>query len=349
MFPNSSTSNTLTPFAQHLEQIAAKEELQALIQFSFLKPYLAELSDACKVDNLELIVLKGAALAETIYPRPSLRLFGDIDVLIRASDVIRARTLLETLGYAADEGQWRELIEGYNCQVNFFKHPERGAVVVELHTQLINNPFFYGMVQFEEAAVWARAESACLAGKSALVLGPEDQLLHLCQHLACHYLAAPRSLRDIDQLCRACAIDWPLFLTIAERSSAKAACFASLYVVHHLLGTPLPQSTLDELAPGFGRRLLEQLAITRASDLTESRTEALRFPLLMQLLETPAARRRAILQILFPSSRWLISHYYFDRYSATVPAHLTWQSHLALIAAHWTALFRRLGRLMRKH
>jgi len=347
MTSKSPTSDIITSLARSLEDMAAEEEIQSLIQFSFMKPYLAELLDACRDANLDLIVLKGAALAETIYPRPSLRLFGDLDVLVRASEAKRVRSLLEFLGYVGDARHWGELVDGQNCQVNFFKHPERGVVVVELHTQLVNNPFFFGMVRFEEEAVWARAESARLAGREALVLGPEDQLLHLCLHLACHYLSAPRSLRDIDQLCRARAIDWPLFLTIAGRSGAQVACFASLFSVQHLLGTPVPQSTLDELAPRFGRRMLERNSAERAVDISESRTEALRFPLLMQFLETPAARWHAVRQILLPSPHWLISHYYFDRYSGTEPSTLTWQAHLALIAAHWAALLRRLARMIR--
>ena len=319
--------------------MATQEEIQALVQFSFFRVYLAELLVACSESHIDLLVLKGPALAETVYPRPSLRLFGDLDVLVRASEISPARALLESLGYTPEPRQWEDLVQGRYCQTNFFKHPERGAVVVELHTELINNPFFFGVVRLD-AGVWERAEAACLAGEAARVLGPEDQVLHLCLHLACHYGAAPRSLRDIDQVCRARALDWPLLVDITRRSRASAACFAGLFACADLLGTPVPASALDALAPRFGRGLLERLTIARAADIGQERTEWLRFPLLWLLLETSGARWNALRHVFVPSPRWLSAHYYLDVFGETEPPSLSRRAYFALLRAHWSSLLR---------
>ena len=342
-----------------------QEEVTALVQFAFFRPHLAELLHACTGTRLDLLVLKGAALAETVYPRPSLRRFGDLDVLVHRADAGRARTVLESLGYVVDPLQWDELAGGRDGQANFFKHTDRGSVVVEMHTELINNDLFFGQVHVEEGGLWSRAQSVHLAGVEAETLGTEDQILHLCLHLAGHSLAAPQSLRDIAQVVSVSPIEWPLFVRLAHEAGAGAACFAALFAASRLLGTPIPATVLDALAPRFSRASLERVAEARAADSIEdvaaARTERLRLPLLWHLLGSPQGRSRALWRIVFPARQWLISHYYYDRFDPPaasrrtrwVPEHprLTASNaahyaltFLTLYGVHWAALLRRVMR-----
>lgn len=351
------------PFAQHLAEGAAREEVASLVQFTFFRPHLAALLRGGAEARLDILVLKGAALAETVYPRPSLRGFGDLDILVRRADAARARTVLELLGYVLDPLQWEDLVRGRDCQTNFFNHTERGTVVVELHTALINNDLFLGQFRVDDAALWDRARPARLAGEEARALGPEDQILHLCLHLAGHSLAAPRSLRDIAQVCSVRTIDWTLFVRVARSAGAGAVCFAALFAAARLLGTPIPTAVLDALAPRAGRARLERMAEVRAADsITDpaaARTERLRFPLLWHLLGSPQARGRALWRIVFPSRQWLISHHYFDRFDPPeVPRRTRWTpgsprltagnaAHYALTfftlyGVHWASLLRRI-------
>ncbi len=294
--------------ARRLAERTAQEETQALVQFAFLRPYLAEFLTACAGASLDILVLKGAALAETVYSRPSQRMFGDMDILARPDQAERVRAVLESLGYVVDQRQWNALSNGRGCQANFFQHPERGPVVIELHTALINNPLF-ASIRLDSEGMWERACSVRLAGVAARVLGPEDQILHLCLHLACHYLAAPRSLRDIDQVCRVCDMDWLRLVALARNARVSSVCFACLFAASRLFGTPIPNTVLDDLAPRRGRQRLESLAVARAQDMEEASTEHLRFPLLWLLLPTRRARASALWRTLFPARDWLITHY----------------------------------------
>ena len=282
-------------------------EIAAFAQFAFFRPYLADLLDACASANLNLIVLKGAALAETVYPRPSLRPYGDLDVLVRVSDTSRAKALLETLGYGVDPLVWDDLLDRRSCQANFFQHTPRGPVVVELHTDLLNNPLFFSPTPLVTEGLWKRTLRVRLAGADAWVLGPEDQLLHLCHHLACHYFAAPQSRRDIAQVCAVREIDWPLFVTLARQATASSICFSGLSAASHLFDFPISVSVLDELAPRVGRGHLKRLLQACAADLALSPPE--RLHLLWHLLETSRRRRHALHRIVFPTRRWLAAHY----------------------------------------
>ncbi len=319
------------PLAQRLAAQAARDEETTLLRFFQFHGHLSDLLRAAEREGLEVIVLKGAALAETVYPRPGLRPFGDLDILVRPSDAVRARILLESLGYVVDSAQWSALACRDDGQANFFKDaPTDGnaslaPVVVELHTDLINNDLLWGGIRVDAGGVWRRARRARLAGSAARVLGPEDQLLHLCLHLAGHYLAAPQSLRDIHQVCRTSAPEWPLFVRQARESRAATMCFAGLFAAAALLGTPIPPRVLDALAPRRGRRVLERVGAARAADTTPAGTEHLRLPLLWLLLDGWRPRLTALWRVVFPSPRWLAAHYYHDLFdgdaSPTFPSH----------------------------
>lgn len=196
-------------------------------------------------------------------------------------------------------------------------------------------------MRVDEAGLWGRARAARLAGTAALVLGPEDQILHLCLHLAGHYLAAPQSLRDIAHVVPASPIDWDLLIRLARAAGAGPACFAGLVAAARLLGTPVPSPVLDALAPRAGRVRLERLALARAADSLEDPTapgtERLRPALLWHLLGSPAARLRAAWGILFPSRQWLLVHYAPERVGPLRPPPI-----LRLRAVHWAALGRRV-------
>ncbi len=323
-------------------------DLAALVQGLFFRPHLAALLQSSAAAGLEMIVLKGAALAETLYPRPGLRPFGDIDVLVHQGDAPRTRTLLERLGYIVAPAAWDALMQGADTQANFFKHTERGVVVVELHTDLLSNGFFRGHVQLDADGLWSRARPAHLADTDALILGPEDQLLHLCLHLAGHYCFAPQSLRDIDLLCRCTPMDWPLFTRLAEEAHTAPLSFAALSAAATVVETPVPAAVLSALTPKHGAARLARIAAARASDTSPNgaATERLRFPLLWGLLGTARARRSALRRTLLPDLRWLVAHYYHGLYNdpnAPRPRSFADRARLysRLYAAHLLFLARR--------
>jgi len=60
---------------------------------------LGKLLEACNKVGLQVIVLKGAALAETVYENLALRPMSDIDLLVRKEDLLSLDKQLKTLGY----------------------------------------------------------------------------------------------------------------------------------------------------------------------------------------------------------------------------------------------------------
>jgi hypothetical protein len=55
--------------------------------------------DALSSAGIDMLVLKGPALAHSIYPCPELRPFGDLDLLVAPNDIGRAESVLGAAGY----------------------------------------------------------------------------------------------------------------------------------------------------------------------------------------------------------------------------------------------------------
>src|SRR5207245_8281909 len=63
---------------------------------------LLELAPEFERAGVEFLVLKGPAVAHTVYPDPSWRYFADLDLLVRPQDWQRACGLLVGLGFQRD-------------------------------------------------------------------------------------------------------------------------------------------------------------------------------------------------------------------------------------------------------
>ena len=85
-----------------IEHVRDEARMQALWEASHRAP-LAAVLEAMSAQGVEAVVLKGAALAYSLYNRPSQRRRGDSDILIRPSDRDGAREALRMHGFAADE------------------------------------------------------------------------------------------------------------------------------------------------------------------------------------------------------------------------------------------------------
>jgi len=149
-----------------------------------LLPALAAVSSALERAGVPVIVLKGAALLETVYGGRSVRPMWDVDILVHRRDLDEVRDVLRRLGYAAARREPRpEALAEHETEILFQR--EDGAARIDVHWALFDSPFHAS--RFEMSWVWETAVTASLAASPARVLGPEAQLLHLCGHLALHH------------------------------------------------------------------------------------------------------------------------------------------------------------------
>src|SRR6266850_6399767 len=234
---------------------------QMTIQLGALKSIV----EALRTVEIDPVLLKGAALALTLYDQPSMRMMQDIDLLVPAERVGAALLCLERLGYrgaVTDRGADFYLSHHHATPMIAMG----GRVVVEIHRGLV--PGDTGL-QIDPAPFIERALRLGPAEASYRVLSPEDQILHAGLHLSyCdRFVGKLRDLMDLHALVevRGGRLEWGRLLESAARTQIARSLYSTLDLSRRLMGTPVPAEAMNELARAAGwdplaERLLRSLA-----------------------------------------------------------------------------------------
>ena len=260
----------------------------------------------CRAERLDVIVLKGPVLAESVYPAPALRPFSDLDLLVRPADRLRMDALLRNLGCArvADEHSWDFDIAWDGATL--YEAP--AGVRVDLHWALLTEPRF-AWNEDAQHAVWERAAPVTVAGEPALGLGREDLVLHLATHLAVHHsLAGLLRYWDVALLLDRSGgtLDWDALLQRAARWRVRHALFFVLLGVRSGFGASVPPGVLAALRPR-GPRAALLAALVRALDA--GRLERLEYLVTLLLVDRGRDLSRALRRALWPPAAWMRARY----------------------------------------
>ena len=130
--------------------------------------------------NLSGLVIKGEALARSLYPTAACRPTGDYDLLIRPRDLAAFQLLLSDLGYQGGKYAGKHILaeQTWICQAEV-----RGRTYqVDLHWDIANQRFFRRRLPLP--ALWADAQSISLASGQIATPSHPHALLIACVHLA---------------------------------------------------------------------------------------------------------------------------------------------------------------------
>lgn len=168
-----------------VEEELRAERLRTALRDRLLREELVIILDSLAAHGVDVLLLKGAALAQTVYGAVGLRPMGDQDLLVRPEDAQRAIHILSGLGYQPEGLEARagaDLV--YENEVLLRK---AGLVdfVVEIHWSLFDSPYYQRSLPM--AWFWQTALPIQVEDTPARVLGPEAQILHLCGHLVLHH------------------------------------------------------------------------------------------------------------------------------------------------------------------
>ncbi len=197
--------------------------------------------------GIDVVVLKGAHLAELVYEEVALRPMGDVDLLVRPGDLRAATQLLRSMGYeqpghegSASPRHQEPVVE--QMEIDSFRKP--GGLLLDIH--------YFAVIpgQTEKASiesVWDRAMTVRLGGAEALVLSPEDLLLHLCVHAALNHGFAVRlvNICDIPAVVDRFGdrFDWAVFWGRSREWGAERAALVTFALAERLLGWRRPPAS----------------------------------------------------------------------------------------------------------
>lgn len=242
---------------------------------------LTEALAACAEHNVDVVVLKGALLAPTLYPEAALRPMNDIDLLFRPADLPQVGAILEGLGYSgkhkeADQGPGiTKHLSTYRRAGNEGATPNPylsagGDRMIEPHSSLEES--WFGLKVDITPGVWERAAPITLHGQPAYRLSREDMLLHLAVHATFHFIMGSSifiQLYDIGQVAQVWRdrLDWSLLLSLAGQAKTQVFLYASLHWARQLYQASIPQSVLDKLARECPAGLITYVQSFTAQDI----------------------------------------------------------------------------------
>ncbi len=269
-----------------------REKLRSTTYLSLCRKVLSMLAR----DNVPVLVLKGAALAETIYEEPALRHCHDIDLLVGHDDMKRATGRLLSLGWTRPNTEI-----GIATDSLWFEH--ESGLPLELHNRLFRIPYYCAPLD----EIWARSQIQPIADISSQILSPPDNLLHVCGHASC--CKSRESLRWVSDgwflIHRHPHLDWELLLDCALQSHLALPLSVTLGYLAKELRAPIPNTVLDRL-----RAAARQTGPTgRAAALLGAQTSSSgTFANIMRTVNGWHERARILNWLLFPPPiyfRWL--------------------------------------------
>jgi hypothetical protein len=297
-----------TAFQTCLRTAYLRNELRNRLYQEICRNVVSSLATA----GIAAIVLKGAALADTVYGDPVLQHAHAIDILLGQDGLYRAVSLLPALGFRplakrlAPEGQEVEVTH-------------ESGLPLALHRRLFHIPFYNAVM----AGVWERSQIRLVAGVPARTLSPADNLLHVCGHA--FYSRSHELLRWVCDswliIDRYRDLDWDTLLDCARRSHLALPLSVTLGYLAENLRAPIPAAFLDRLYAAAS----QTDTIGREAALYGVRTSARGgFKRLIQTAQDWRTRALIMKWALFPSpsylrwvqqvpSPWLLPFYYVYR------------------------------------
>lgn len=283
-----------------LTRCAHQEVAVELARTVELRAALAALAQA----GLPVLLLKGAALAYSLYPQPYLRSRCDTDLLLPSrEDAERAWQVFQTLGYQRPNAVAGDLI---SYELGCYKTSPGGLThALDVHWRLSNNALFAERITFPELA--AAAVPLPVLGPHARSLGLAHALLLACIHRMAHMPVGSANrliwLCDIHRLAQGLTDEeWQQVATLAEERALCGPCSDGLDSARQWFATVLPDAVLSRLRAGADREGFDPRQFQprwRFAWLT------------FRTLPSTAMRLRWLGQHLFPNAGYLRSKYGF--------------------------------------
>ncbi|HYD47330.1 MAG TPA: nucleotidyltransferase family protein [Terriglobales bacterium] len=268
---------------------------------------LAQVVAALDRAGVPSIVLKGAALLESVYGNIALRPLRDVDLLVRHERAQDALGILADRGFAAARAiSANSGAAGFENELLLIK-PGRVPVPLEMHWSLFDSPYYRQHLDLEDW--WCSTEPFSLRNTPARMLDPVAQLLHLCGHLGLHHggtdLLWEHDIAEVVHV-YAARLDWDALLDRAVATDLVLSVTSLLLRVATEDGAPIPLAVLERLrtleASRDERRISAYLA-------TRTRGAGFRFWTDVASIEGWRPRLRYAWTRIFPSSEYMRARY----------------------------------------
>jgi hypothetical protein len=186
--------------------------------------------------GIDVLLTKGPALSVRCYGHPSMRQYGDLDLIVRESDIRRSTQAMLDLGYEP-----RVPLSAIDAKKSAGEYAFRKPgtdVLVEFHTE---RTFRYHPRRLPIEKLFQRRAVVTIDGRDVPALSVEDELVLICIHGAKHFWERLMWIGDVAALISAKqARDWSRAMTSAGEVGAERILFMGLRLASDVLAAQLP-------------------------------------------------------------------------------------------------------------
>ena len=283
-----------------LDKLRARYQLNVRRNLMFTAELIRVL-DCLEAHDIPALPFKGPVLAELAYGDLGLRRFSDLDVLVRSTDVLRAKKALEELAYSPSsplpESIERAVIKsGY--EFTFDVPSEKNLLEIQWNVL----PRFYA-VDFDIGEFFRRSVVSRLGERSIRSLSHEDLFLVACVHAAKHSWLRLGWLRDIAGIVKLPATDWSAIQEQARNLGIFRIVGVSLLLAKRLLRADVPDAFQALWREDLEIERLSELVMMELSKSEEYEAESLKyFRLMLRLRERKRDRLRFVSRLVLTPS-----------------------------------------------
>ena len=238
-----------TDLQNELDNHYKRQTWRNLRTYNVLGDILRALGD----DSKHVLLLKGVHLANFVYEEMSMRVMGDIDILVQKQQLPRIEQILLNKGYTLSE-------TARNFPYHWgFAPPAPNLPPVELHWHVKqpDHPLFIA-----DDLIWQHTTTATILGHTVQLMSPELLICYLCWHAVHHrWEVGIKTVVDVSAIVAHHTLDWKRVVKLAAQIGVSKHLAVTLALIEQSLLIEIPQTILQQLVPsGISDRLLSAAA-----------------------------------------------------------------------------------------
>ena len=140
---------------------------------------LAYLDSALGDADIPWMVFKGPTLAEPVHGSAQHRSYGDLDVLVRGSDLRQALSVLESTGSRLTDRNWTLIDDHFKGEVHLALP---SGSQLDLHWHLFNEPTRRELFPVSIDELFARSREVRVSGRAVRTLSLADTVVYVSMH-----------------------------------------------------------------------------------------------------------------------------------------------------------------------
>ena len=216
---------------------------------------LAHVLDSLEEADIEAIPFKGPIVALRAYGDLGLRVFRDLDILVRDTDMRETMRVLCDLGYQRQEVLNDAQIEMVQyLQGQEIVYGRKSGVAIEPHTRLTSIKM---ALDVDYGGLWDRARRADVNGHMMRMLAPEDLFLVLAIHGGKELWWNIKWVCDVAVFLESNPnLDWTALLSRAEAQGCLRMVLLAAALAEAQFDAPIPARVMDALR---GRRSIARM------------------------------------------------------------------------------------------